>query len=133
LDQDRILIEPLMLDGYAGPARAGVVVDDFDVPNGRIGTSEDLDGPAVGEEKQVLGDGRVRLHLFRQFLRHEMICPGNAETVQQGVGRNSVAEIDDMIDDRGNTGTLGRGNLWIGRRQRYRARGLEPYAVVHLV
>ena len=38
-----------------------------------------------------------------------------------------------MIDDRRETGGLRRGNLWIGRRQRYRAHRLESYAVVHLV
>ena len=92
--------QSLVLHRDACTTWAGKVVNHFDVLDRRVGTAEDLDRPAIGKEKEVLGNGRVRLHLLGPFPRDKIICSGDAKALQHSVGRDPVAKINDMIDNR---------------------------------
>ena len=89
-----------MLDGEAGATGAGIVVNHFDILDGRIRVAKNFDRPAVGKEKLVLGNRHVRLQLSGQFPRDKMIRSGDAKSPQHRVGGDPVAKIDDMVDNR---------------------------------
>src|SRR5262245_24330719 len=79
LNQHRVLIEALVLDGDAGATRTGKVVNDLHILDDRIGTTKNFDRPAVSKKEEVLGNRHVRFHLFRESLGEEIICSGNAK------------------------------------------------------
>ena len=49
-----------MFDGDAAATGAGVVSEDLDSLDGRVGATEDLDAATVGVEEPALGQRRVR-------------------------------------------------------------------------
>ena len=132
-DQDRFLVEALVLDGDARTARTGVIVHDLDIANRGIGTAENFDGAAVGVKEEVFGDRRVGLDPLGKFVRHEMVCAAQAESLQDGVRGDAVAEIDDMIDDGREAGSLRAGDFRIGCAQGDGPGRLEADAVVQPV
>ena len=133
LNQDRVLLESLMLDGDARAARATEVVHDFNVSNRWVGPSEDFDCSAIGVEEVVLKNSPVRLYFPGPILRHEAVRAGDPKTLQHRIGGNSVAKIDDMIDHRWEPEFGRKRQLRIGGSQCDRADRFESDAIVHFV
>ena len=107
-EQGRILHLIEVLDRDAAAARAGVVAEDLDLLDRRIRPRVDLDPAAVGVEERRLA------HVVRLDRRplagagREVVGAGDPEPAHDGLARDAVAEIDDVVDDGRIAGRLRR-------------------------
>ena len=115
------------------PHGLGVVPVDLDVFDRRIRPRVNLESAAVGIEEGRLPD-------VVRFDRRLLSGPGgegpgacDLEAAQNGLSRHAIAEINDVVDDRGIAREVGIGHLGVGGGERHVAHGLQGDAVVTCV
>ena len=119
-----------MLHRNPGTARAGEIVHDLKIAKSRVRVPENLDCAAIRVEEEILRHGRIGLHLLCFISAEEAVCSGDAKPFEQRIGRNTVAEINDVIDRRGKAGIGRESQLRVCGRESDGALGEDLHAVM---